>query len=391
MNSPFIESTSVDDNEMAVLFGEEVIPTPNNLKQEQPEEKETKPKKSDNSPNPEIQEEEVVDINIAPEDFDSLLEEIEDTDESEEVVENKKPTKKQVANQINYKAHVDYLISTGKWKDWEGREELEAVSEEDYTKLIELQDEARVKEKFNEELDTVGDVGKYIIEYTKNGGKAENLISLFREQRDIQNLDLATPEDQEEVIRAYLEFQDESEEDIKDFIDTAKDKGSEYFENLAKRRHQKLLEINKQEIDATLEEQKSLRKRQEETVKQFNTSIKNNIYKSEDLTDSEKKQIDKFMLSYDYQLPDGKKVTSLYAKILEIQQDPQKLIKLAQFVSDMGKFEQKIANKVEKKVTEKTFNFINSSQNLKHKKDTLSPDVERTKAINPFDNLKFKS
>lgn len=386
MNSPFIESSSVEDDELSVLFGEEVIPTPENLKKE-PEEKPTK--KSDSPSDTNLVEEEAIDASINPDDLDELLDEVEDLEDEPSEKPKKKVTKAK-GDEINYKAHVDYLISTGKWKDWEGREDLDNISEEDYTKLIELQDEARLKERFDEEISTVGDVGKYIIEYTKNGGKAEDIVSLFREQRDIQSLDLTSPEDQEEAIRAYLEFQGETEEDIKDAIETAKDKGSDYFENLAKKRHQRLLDINRQEIEQSIENQKELRKRQEESVKQFNSSIKNNIYKSEDLTDSEKKQLEKFMLSYDYQLQDGKKVTSLYAKILEIQQDPSKLIKLAQFVSDMGKYEQKVAKKVEKEVTKKTFNFINSSQDMKHKKDSISPDVEKSKSINPFEQIKFK-
>lgn len=383
--NPF-EVTSATEEEIDTLFGGEDLPAPpGSEKQEEPKKQEEKPKKSNKS--------EVVDDEPQKEEEPSTIKE-EDVEDlfDEDGDDDSQPAKKKenVKNEINYKAHVDYLVETGKFLDFEGREDLEEISEEDYKLILEKQIEYQVENRYKETLDSVGDVGKYIIEYTKNGGNPQDIVSLFREQRDIQSLDISTEEGQEEAIRAYLEFQGEDESDINDFIETAKDKGKEYFKSLAEKRHKKLLEINKEQIESAIEEQKEYKRQQEENIKQFNSTVRSLIHKNENLSQSEKKQLEKFMLSHDWQTRDGKRVTGLYAKLIEFNNDPEKLIKLANFLNDPEKFEKKIEKKAEKEAAKKTFNLVNSSQSLKHKKDSVFPDESKSRNVNPFEILKFK-
>lgn len=388
--NPF-EVTSTTEEELDSLFGGEDIPAPpGSEKQEEPKKKEEKPKsnKSEDVDDESLKQEEP--STITEEDVDDLFQGADDEDNDDKSEDAPVKKKEKVKNEINYKAHVDYLVETGKFLDFEGREDLEEISEEDYKLILEKQIDFQVENKYKETLDSTGDVGKYIIEYTKNGGNPQEIISLFREQRDIQSLDISTEDGQEEVIRAYLEFQGEDEAEIKDFIETAKDRGSDYFKSIAEKRHKKLLEINKEQIEAAVEEQKAYKQQQEENAKQFNLNVRSLIHKNENLSQTEKKQLEKFMLSHEYQTRDGKKVTGLYAKLIEFNNDPEKLIKLANFLNDPEKFEKKIEKKAEKEAAKKTFNFVNASQGFKHKKDSAFPEESKAKSVNPFETLKFK-
>lgn len=384
--NPF-EVSSTTEEEIDSLFGGEDLPAPPGSEKQEELKKQEKPKSNKS---------EVVDDNPLKEEEPSTIkeEEVEDLFDDDEDNEDEKNTpakkKENVKNEINYKAHVDYLVETGKFLDFEGREDLKEISEEDYKLILEKQIDFQVENKYKETLDSTGDVGKYIIEYTKNGGNAQDIISLFREQRDIKFLDISTPEGQEEAIRAYLEFQGEDDSDINDFIETAKDKGEDYFKSIAEKRHKKLLEINKEQIEAAVEEQKEYKRQQEENVKQFNSNVRSLIHKNENLSQTEKKQLEKFMLSHDWQTREGKKVTGLYAKLIEFNSDPEKLIKLANFLNDPEKFEKKIEKKAEKEAAKKTFNLVNASQAFKHKKDSAFPEEAKARSVNPFETLKFK-
>lgn len=390
MNNPF-EVTSTTEEEIDSLFGGEDIPAPPGSEKKEPA-KEEKPKKSnksetDDEDSPEKGEEA---SSITEEEVEDLFNEVSDDDDDVQRTSKSKVDKSQVKNQVNYKAIVDYLVESGKFNEFEGREDLEEISEEDYTTILQKQIEYQVENRYREVIDSTGDVGKYIIEYTKNGGNPQDIVSLFREQRDIQSLDISTEDGQEEAIRAYLEFQGEEDSDIEDFIETAKDKGKEYFKSVAEKRHKKLLEINKQQIDASIEEQKEYKRQQEENAKQFNSNVRSLIHKNENLSQGEKKQLEKFMLSHDVQTKDGRRYTGLYAKLIEFNNDPEKLIKLANFLNDPEKFEKKIEKKAEKSAAVKTFNFVNSSQGFKHKKDSAFPEESKSKSVNPFETLKFK-
>jgi len=391
------EVTYMDDESIEELFSDsdspEFTPTAENLNPQNQNPKPTvpKPSKKEEKAVDLEEEEEEAPIEITEEDKEELF------DEPEEDLEDK--TKKSTPSDksktktppVNYKATLDYLVEQGIWQDFEERESLEEITEEQYVAIMEQQDAVRIQNLFNEKIEKTGNIGKAIIQHIENGGNPQDIINLFRERRSIENLNLKDADDQEAAIRAYMEYMDEDDDDIEDFITTAKDKGSEYFASLAEKRYKKLLDINASQVNSTIKEQEEYKNHQKALKQKFDETIRQTINKAEDFTATEKREIEKFLLQTPYKLENGTPVTGFYAKMLEIQKDPIKYIKLAKFVSDIDAYEKKISKKAEKETIKKTFNFINSSQSEKTTKTSLMPEEDNTRRNkNPFE-IVFKN
>jgi hypothetical protein len=388
----------IGDDQLDTLFGEvapektfkaEDLTTAQKKEEETPQEKSTKNQKPNNSEKKE-ETPEVTEIN---EEDENLL----FTTETEETEVEKQSTKKvtkeekvKEAKSINFKNLVDHFVESGKWVDFEGREDIDEVSEEDFLKISEQQDDFRVNSKFNDVLDKTGDYGKAIIEFEKNGGNPAELLSLFREQRDIQNIDLADQDNQEEVIKAYYEAQGEDEEWIKDYVDSLKDRGDEAFKKDAEKKHAKLLDNNKQEVAQLQVQQKSFQKEQEEAQKYFQTNTRKAIHSKEDWSNSEKKDLEKFLLAYDKKLSDGRIVNSLFLKMTEIQQDPAKYVEFAKFIQDMDKYKEGVKKQAATETVKKQWKLIKDAEGEGYKKASLMPDEIKSKKQDPF-SLTFKN
>ena len=378
----------IDDEQIDTLFGEAAPASTFKADDLEPAKKKETPTKTE-KPNSDTEEDNTPEVTeIQEEDEEGLF-----AEQEVEVVETKKATKEDKAKEaqtLNFKNLVDHLVESGKWAEFDGREDIEEINEEDFYKLTEAQDEHRVTSKFNDVLDRTGDYGKAIIQFEKDGGNPTELLQLFREQRDIQNVDLSVQDNQEEVIRAYYEAQDEDEAWINDYIDSLKDRGDEAFKRDAEKKHSKLLENNKAEVAQTLAQQAENKKVQEEAQKSFQTNIRKTIHSVEDWSNSEKKDLEKFLLSYDKKLQDGRVVNGLFVKMLEIQQDPNKYTKFAKFIQDMDKYEETIKKKASKETTKSTWKIIKDSEGEGFKKASIMPDEVKSKRIDPF-SLTFKS
>ena len=387
----------IGDEELDTLFGE-VAPektfkagdlTTAQKKEDTTTEKTTTQKNQ--KPNNSEKKEETPEVTeISEEDENELF-----TTETEEEV--KTPTKKvtkeekvKEAKSVNFKNLVDHFVESGKWVDFEGRDEIEEVSEDDFYKISEQQDEFRVSSKFNDVLDKTGSYGKAIIEFEKNGGNPTQLLELFREQRDIQNVDLSDQDNQEEVIKAYYEAQGEDDEWIRDYVDSLKDRGDEAFKKDAEKKHVKLLEGNKQEVAQLQVQQKQFQEEQENAQKFFQTNTRKAIHSKEDWSNSEKKDLEKFLLAYDKRLPDGRVVNSLFLKMTEIQQDPAKYVEFAKFIQDMDKYKEEVKKQATTETVKKQWKLIKDSEGEGYKKASLMPDEVKSKRQDPF-SLTFKN
>lgn len=394
-----VKVIDIDDDQLDTLFGE-VAPEKtfkaedltSAQKKEETSEESTKAKKPIISNDNQEETQEV--IEITEEDEDSLFSKEEDegkVEEDKKVVKKvSKEEKAKEAKSVNFKTLVDHFVESGKWVDFEGREDIEEISEEDFYKISEQQDEFRVNTKFNDVLDKTGDYGKAIIEFEKNGGNPAELLSLFREQRNIQNIDLAEQDNQEEVIKAYYEAQGEDEEWIEDYINSLKDRGEDAFKKDAEKKHSKLLENNKQEVAQLQLQQKTFQKEQEEAQKFFQSNTRKAIHSTEDWSNGEKKDLEKFLLSYDKKLPDGRVVNSLFLKMTEIQQDPAKYVKFAKFIQDMDKYEEAIKKKASTETVKKQWKLMKDAEGEGYKKASLMPDEIKSRKQDPF-SLTFKN
>lgn len=386
----------IDDDQIDTLFGgvasdktfkaEDL--TPAQKKEDEPsKDKSTKAEKQPSNSEKQEETPEVTEIN--EEDENDLF----STDaEEDEVKQSKKTSKEERSKDVkstNFKNLVDHFVDSGKWVDFEGREDIEEVSEEDFLKISEQQDEFRVNSKFNDVLDKTGNYGKAIIEFEKNGGNPAQLLELFREQRDIQNVDLSEPDNQEEVIKAYYEAQGEDDEWIKDYIESLKDRGDEAFKKDAEKKHAKLLDVNKAEVAQVQQQQAGYKREQEEAQKFFQTNTRKAIHSKEDWSNAEKKDLEKFLLSYDKRLQDGRVVNSLFLKMTEIQQDPAKYIEFAKFIQDMDKYKEGVKKQAEKETVKKQWKLMKDSEGEGYKKATLVPDEIKSQRRDPF-SLTFK-
>lgn len=390
-----VKLLEIGDDELDTLFGEvapektfkaEDLTTAQ--KKEEPQEKSTKNQKPNNS---EKKEETPEVTEISEKDEDLLF--TTDTEEEDVRQPAKKVSKEEKvkeAKSTNFKNLVDHFVESGKWVDFEGRDDIDEVSEEDFYKISEQQDEFRVSSKFNDVLDKTGNYGKAIIEFEKNGGNPTQLLDLFREQRDIQNVDLSDQDNQEEVIKAYYEAQGEDDEWIRDYVDSLKDRGDEAFKKDAEKKHSKLLEVNKQEVAQLQAQQKNFQLEQEEAQKYFQTNTRKAIHSKEDWSNSEKKDLEKFLLAYDKRLPDGRIVNSLFLKMTEIQQDPAKYIEFAKFIQDMDKYKEGVKKQAATETVKKQWKLIKDAEGEGYKKASLMPDEVKSKRQDPF-SLTFKN
>lgn len=396
-----IEVRQMPDDDFDTLFGGESSTTPKEEKEEIPapkkklenlekeeegEENQADSEKDDKNPKTEISEDDE-EILFPSEDSEEDSEENSSTGNKKV---NKKPSSKDVAKSIDYKAVVDYMVESGKWADFEGREELEEIDEEGFLQIQEQQDDYRVQSKFSEKLDKVGEVGKAILKYEENGGNPEDLIAAYRERRDLSSVDLEDVDNQEEIIRAYYENQGEDSDWIDDYIETVKDKGLDVLKKDAEKKHSKLLELNKAEIAEMQKNQEEFKRNQEENRKAFETNIRTAIHKNEELSNAEKKDIEKFLLKYDVKLKDGRVVNSFFAKMLEIQADPLKYIELAKFVQNIDKYKEKVQTKTKNETLKKTWKFLKESEKELGGKGSILPDETKAKRKDPF-SLTFKN
>jgi hypothetical protein len=323
-------------------------------------------------------------------DFDALEKEAEENDKkkTEVVVDDKtkqgdsKPedkkddavveTSKEIKDVL--KNTVDYLIKSGLWNDFEKREEIE-FDEKTYAELAAAQQQAKVEEQFNELLDSTGDYGKAIIGHIKNGGNPEDVIDIFKEQKQIQAIDTKTEEGKIELVgkyyseiigwkpekvRKHLKNLLEGEEgDLDSEVEDVEKSYNEYHA-------QQLAEINRQ-----TEQAKQAEIRKQET---FKTNIKSTLSKREDLTDKEKRTLEKSILDFKHKLQNGTVVNDFYIKFAEMQSDPQQYIDLVQFVTDKKAYDEKLIRNLKTDVSKNSFNFIKGNNAVKK---TGSPNNER--------------
>lgn len=260
---------------------------------------------------------------------------------------------------------VDYLIKSGKWVDFEGREDLE-VTEEVYAELAKKQDEYRVSTMFNELLDSTGDYGKAIISHIKNGGNPDEIIDLFKEQKQVTQIDTSTEDGKQQLIEKYysdvLGWKPEkvaktvkrliSEDEINSEFDDVKEMYNEHYEN-------RLKEINEQNRQKEIE---NIRK-QEVFVNNIKTALDGNT----DLTEKDKQLIAGSILNFRHKLDNGQKVNDFYIKFAEKQADPREYVDLVRFVMDKEGYLKSISRKLTTKANAEAFNFIKGNTAINKK------------------------
>lgn len=267
---------------------------------------------------------------------------------------------------------VEYLINSGQWVDFEGRENLE-ITQEVYADLVAKQDEHRVSQMFSELLDSTGEYGKAIISHIKTGGNPDEIIDLFKEQKQIEQMDSSTEKGKQSIIEKYysevLGWKPEKvEKTIKRLVED-NDIESEYKD---------VKELYDSHYESKLEELQEEAKNAERLARQkqeaFVSNIREALNEDSTLTSKDKALIASSILDFRHQLDNGQKVNDFYIKFAEMQADPKKYIKLVRYVMNPEGFENTIKKKEESNAAAKAFSFIKGNAAL-NKNKNVSIDI----------------
>lgn len=279
------------------------------------------------------------------------------------------PDPAEVANVL--KTTVEFLVKNGQWADFEGREDLE-ITEEVYAELAAKQDEFRVGKLFNELVDSTGNYGKAIIGHIKNGGNPDEIIDLFKEQKQVEAIDTTTESGKQAVIEKYYKEvaglkPEKVDKTIKRLIT---DNEIEVEYNDIKDAYQKHFDKKLAEVQAETRAQEQL---EADRKVAFVSNITSALNDDTTITPKEREEIAKSILDFKHNVGGGKKVNDFYVKFAEMQADPKQYIKLVRFVMNPLNYEKAIATKKESEIAKTTFNFIKGNATLQKIK---SPTTE---------------
>lgn len=372
--------TQLDSSQLDNLFSEIPQSTPNAdtlaVGKEQPENKEVKVVKQENNI-PFI--ENIDDLEVDNEELDKKDSKNKDKKEKEEIdidVDNLKKEDNEddssddsevlPVNEV-LKNTVDYLVKSGQWVDFEGREDLE-ITEEVYAALVAKQDEYRVTQMFSELLDSTGDYGKAIISHIKSGGNPDEIIDLFKEHKQLEQMDISTEKGKQSLVEKYysevLGWKPEKvEKTVKRLIE----------DNEIESEYKDVKELYDEHYEKRLQELQQEAYEQENIARQRQAAFVNNIREALDedtsLSNRDKALIASSILDFRHQLDNGQKVNDFYIKFAEMQADPKQYIKLVRYVMNPDGFKKEIEKKEESKAAAKAFSFIKGNSALNKNKN----------------------
>lgn len=298
----------------------------------------------------------------------------------EEDVEPSEEEKQSIKEAL--KNTVNYLVEKGMWLDFEGREDLE-IDDETYAELAVKQDEARVSKMFSELVDSTGPYGKAIIGFIKQGGDPEAVIDIFKESKQIENLDTSGEEGQKQLVsKYYKEVLKWKPERIQKHISTLVT--NEELESETENIKDLYDEYHKEELKQIAEEQRAFQEKQKEREEKFRDNIVSAIKERKDLSDKERRSLEKSILQYSHKLPDGNEVSDFYVKFSQLQSDPKEYIDLVRFVMNKEEYIKKLKTEINNKVTDKTFNFVKGNKALNKAPSTVEDRIRRESTIGEF-------
>ena len=251
---------------------------------------------------------------------------------------------------------VEYLVKSGKWVDFEGREDLD-IDEEVYADLVKKQDDYRVSNMFNEMLDSTGEYGKAIISHIKGGGNPDEIIDLFKEQKQISQIDTSSESGKQTLIEKYytdiLGWKPEKVTKTVKRLITDNEIDSEFTDvkEMYNEHYQK-------ELDTLTRENKQKELDNINKQKVFVTNIQSALDADSTLSTREKSAIAGSILDFRHKLDNGQKVNDFYIKFAEKQADPKEYVDLVRFVMDKKGYLASISKTESTKANASAFNFI---------------------------------
>lgn len=307
---------------------------------------------------------------------DKKEEDKKEEDKKEELSEEQKTQTSEIL-----KNTVNYLIEKGIWKDFDEKDNIE-FNDEIYAELSAKQAEVKVSELFDELIDSTGAYGKAIISHIKNGGNPDEIIDLFKEQKQMQAFDIESENGQVALIeRYYSDVVGWSKQKIDEFISFKKSK-EDGLESEAKEVQDKFDTLYSKQLQQIEQEQRAneirIKKEQEEYIKTLSKEI--DLF--ENFTDKDKKLVKDSLLKFNKKLDNGTKINDFYVKFYEIQNNPKEYIELVHFIMDKQGYKEKVKSQVSTKAVEKSWNFVKGNGSVSKKgSDHIQNDTTKTSKI----------
>jgi hypothetical protein len=263
---------------------------------------------------------------------------------------------------------VDYLIQSGKWVDFEGREDLE-LTDEVYADLVVKQDEYRVSKMFNELVDSTGDYGKAIISHIKNGGNPDEIIDIFKEQKQLQQIDTSTEVGKQSMIEKYykevLGWKPEKVERTVKRLITDNEIDTEFTD--VKEMYDKHYQEQLQQTQEKAKQQELENTQRQAT---FVNNIKSALQQDTSLTENDKSLIQNSVFNFKHTLPNGQKVNDFYVKFAELQADPKEYIEFVRYVMDKENYKKSLRREEKTVANKNAFSFIKGGTALSKTKNS---------------------
>lgn len=329
------------------------------------------------------------DISSLGEDFIKEVEDAKEEDEEEDkapkkevedkIAEPKKSSKKESEVEVDFNAVYQKYVKKGLWvpvTDEDGNE-VQIDDEATFEKLMDWQVQNAADLTLKEREQEFGEQYQTLVTHLKNGGKIEDLSSIYEQEKNIDDIDVSEDSGAEEVIQSYYESLGWDKQEIKDQIETLKDKGSDYFSSFAEKRKKDLKKYFDEEKQEIVTRQEEYNKRIKDYQEKYNKDLKKLIH-SQETPEREKKELEKFYYDFKNNIG-GKKSSDFHLKFEEVKQDPAKWLKLIQFVKDIDSFEKR--EKAAEKITASIFKKVRTGESIK---DSETPEaVEKKKPQAP--------
>ena len=329
------------------------------------------------------------DISSLGEDFIKEVEDAKEEDEEvdkapkkeveDKVAEPKKSSKKESEVEVDFNAVYQKYVKKGLWvpvTDEDGNE-VQINDESTFEKLMDWQVQNAADLTLKEREQEFGEQYQTLVTHLKNGGKIEDLSSIYEQEKNIDDIDVSEDSGAEEVIQSYYESLGWDKQEIKDQIETLKDRGSDYFSSFAEKRKKDLKKYFDEEKQEIVTRQEEYNKRIKDYQEKYNKDLKKLIH-SQEAPEREKKELEKFYYDFKNNIG-GKKSSDFHLKFEEVKQDPAKWLKLIQFVKDIDSFEKR--EKAAEKITASIFKKVRTGESIK---DSETPEtVEKKKPQAP--------
>lgn len=277
-------------------------------------------------------------------------------DNSEKKVEKKKVAEKKEddVNSDLLKAGAEYLaakfgIELPEVEKWDG---------ENFPLFLEELAEFKAEEKYNG-FKSSNEIAEAILNVLENGGNKDQLISLFKEQREFNSIDTSTAKGKIEKIKTYYRDIDGKDDAwINKRIIAPLSVSEDESEIDAE-----LLEVEKKYDDHVAthkaEQVQAAKIQKEQRIKYLETQ-KTNFSKTLELEKIAKKEIpewiDYVFNDNKWQLKSGAKISTFDKDILEAKRDPEKLLKVSLLLRDEKLYNEKIITEAKNKKVEAVFN-----------------------------------